>query len=192
MRSFVFLANIALSDAPFTAQDFLDKLFPNFWSFLIQFLALIVLFVAVYFIAYKPLSKLVKARKDYVEHNLRDSEQAKKIAEAKAAEVASTIASSKIEANQIVEVAKAKAKVEAAAIAEDAATKAMAKQAEADVAIKQAEEKSRQAIHDEIVNVALDASKQVLGREVSAEDNSKLVSGFVDEVSAESKEKGHE
>jgi cbb3-type cytochrome oxidase subunit 3 len=74
------------SSTPFTAEDFINKLFPNGWSFLINFLAMIVLFIAVYFIAYKPVKKYVEARKDYVEHNLRDSERAKAINEAKAAE----------------------------------------------------------------------------------------------------------
>ena len=41
--------------------------------------------------------------------------------------------------------------------------------------------------HDEIVNVALDASKQVLGREVNSEDNAKLVSTFADDVKKEGK-----
>ena len=50
------------SAPPFTAEDFLNKLFPNFWSLLINLLALIVLFVFLYKIAYKPVKKYLDAK----------------------------------------------------------------------------------------------------------------------------------
>lgn len=53
------------------------------------------------------------------------------------------------------------------------------------MAIKQAEEASKEKIRQEIVDVALEASKQVLGREVNEKDNAKLVGTFVDEVGKE-------
>lgn len=175
------------TNVPFTAKDFLDKLFPNFWSFLINFLALIVLFVAVYFLAYKPVKKYLSARQDYVEHNLRDSERAKALNESKVAEGDQIIAGAKSQATMIVVKAKTDATASGQAIIASAEKEASERQKAADEAIKQEEEKSRRAIHDEIVNVALDASKQVLGREVNTEDNAKLVSSFADDVKKEGK-----
>jgi len=170
---------------PFTAEDFLNKLFPNFWSFLINFLALIVLFVAVYFLAYKPLKKYIAARKDYIEHNLRDSERAKKINEQKAAESDQLILDAKKQANDIIAKAKTDASVSAEAILASAEKDATARQKAADAAIKQEEEKSRRAVHEEIVNLALDASKKVLGHEVTSEDNKKLIRDFTKRVDGE-------
>jgi len=170
------------SSTPFTAEDFINKLFPNGWSFLINFLAMIVLFIAVYFIAYKPVKKYVEARKDYVEHNLRDSERAKAINEAKAAQGDKIISDAKAEAAQIVLKGKADATTAGETIIQGAEKDAQERQKAADEAIKQAEEKSRREIHDEIVNVALDASKQVLGREVNQKDNAKLVKDFAEGV----------
>jgi F-type H+-transporting ATPase subunit b len=175
------------TNVPFTAKDFLDKLFPNFWSFLINFLALIVLFIAVYFLAYKPVKKYLSARQDYVEHNLRDSERAKAINESKVAEGDQIIADAKSQATTIVAKAKTDATASGQAIIANAEKEASERQKAADEAIKQEEEKSRRAIHDEIVNVALDASKQVLGREVNTEDNAKLVASFADDVKKEGK-----
>jgi F-type H+-transporting ATPase subunit b len=172
-------------DAPFSADDFLKKLIPNFWSFVINFVAMIVLFIAVYLLAYKPVKKYLKARQDYVEHNLRDSEQAKAMNEAKVAEGDQIIADAKTKANAIVEKAKGDANASSEALIAQAEKEAQARQKAADEAIKQEEEKSRRAIHDEIVNVALDASKQVLGREVTSADNAKLVSDFADQVKGE-------
>jgi F-type H+-transporting ATPase subunit b len=175
------------SDNVFPDDYFIRKLFPNGWSFLINFLALIVLFVAIYFIAYKPMKKYIDARKDYVEHNLRDSERAKAINEQKAAESDQIISDAKKEAGAIIVKAKADASTSANEIVVNAQIEAQARQKAADEAIKQEEEKSKRAIHDEIVNVALDASKQVLGREVNSKDNEKLVSDFTDSVKGDKK-----
>lgn len=178
------LAAILLTDgnAPFTSEDFLNKLFPNFWSWLINFLALIVLFVVVYFVAYKPIRKYVQARKDYVEKNLRDSESAKAINERKAKESDKLIANAKKEASGIIQKAKEDASKQAEVIVNDAKDEALKKQKEADIAIKQAEERSRVAIQEEIVNVAMDASKKVLGRSIDTKDNRRLVEDFVKDV----------
>lgn len=169
-------------DTPFTSDTFLDKLFPDFWSFIINLIALVVLFVAVYLLAYKPVKKLINARKDYVEHNLRDSEQAKAVNEAKAKASDQLIDDAKKEASLIISKAKTDATTAAQQIVEDAKTEAVAREKAADEAIKQEEVKARRAIHDEIVNVALDASKQVLSREVNQEDNAKLVGEFADKM----------
>jgi F-type H+-transporting ATPase subunit b len=172
-------------DSPVTNEDILKKVFPNGWSFLINFLALIVLFVAVYFIAYKPVKKNIDARKDYVEHNLRDSEKAKATYEQKAAESDHLIEDAKKESVAIVAKAKADAVTSSQAILDETSKEVTRKKLEADVAIKQAEEASKEKIRQEIVDVALEASKQVLGREVNEKDNAKLVGTFVDEVGKE-------
>jgi len=189
-----FLNHMVMADStgtPFTPEDFLNKLFPNFWSFLINFLALIALFVVVYFIAYKPLRKLVQARKDYVDHNIHDSEEAKAINERKAKEADSLITSAKTEASGIIQKAKLDAVAKADEITTEAEKTAAQKQKDADIAIKQSEEKSRQALHAEIVNIAMDASKKVLGREVNDADNERLVNDFVKDVN-DKQGKGHE
>lgn len=176
------LTNILDASAPFTAEDFLNKLFPNFWSFIINLLALVALFVALYFIAYKPLRRVIKARKDYIEHNLRDSEKAKEISERKASEGDQVVSDAKKQASTIIAKAKSDATISANEILVSAQKAAAEKQKAADEAIRQEEEKSRQVIHDEIVSVALAASKQVLGREVNEKDNARLVSEFVKNV----------
>ena len=90
------------SAAPFTVEDFLDKLFPNFWSLLINLLALIVLFVFLYHIAYKPVKKYLDARKNYVEKNIRDSESSKAMYEKKVAESETMISEARKEAGDII------------------------------------------------------------------------------------------
>lgn len=178
---------LTLDDTPFTPEDFLNKLFPNFWSWLINFLALIVLFVVVYFIAYKPVKKFIKARKDYVDHNIHDSEQAKAISERKAKEAEESISSAHAEADSIIKKAKADASIKAGEVMAEANSTIAKKRKDADEAIKLEEEKSKKAISDEIVNIAMDASQKVLGRSVTSDDNKRLVNDFVKDVQANDK-----
>lgn len=173
------------SSSPFSPEDFLNKLFPNFWSFLINFIALIVLFLCVYFLAYKPIRKFRKARADYVEKNLRDSEAAKAINERKAKESDAIVQEANSRAKAIVEKARKDAEASSEAIVRKAEDEAAKRLEEADEAIKDAERKSQAAIEAEIVNVALDASKKALGREVNEEDQKRLVKDFVSEASKE-------
>ena len=59
-------------------EDFIDKLFPNPWDALAVFLAFIVLLLAVFYFAYKPVKKLIKQRGDYVEDKIKTAETREK------------------------------------------------------------------------------------------------------------------
>ena len=170
------------SSAPFTTEDFLRKLFPNFWSFLINFIALFVLIAAVYFLAHKPIKKFVERRREYVASNLRESEEAKEKYEAMVRDSDHLVSDAKKKADEIIKQAQFYATVEAARITDSARDEASRRLLSADEEIKQAKEEARESIRQEIVNVALDASKQVLGREVSQADNARLVAEFVSDV----------
>ena len=48
--------------------------------------------------------------------------------------------------------------------------------------IEKAKQEALTDVHNEIVNVALEASKEILQREINEKDNSKLVEDFIKEV----------
>lgn len=163
-------------------NDIIAKLIPNFWDFIIQLLAFIVLLLIVFYIAYKPVKKLLKARGDYIEKNIQDSENSKKEAAQYAKESQENIAKSREEANRIVSESKKQAAVEAETIKENAKAEAIAMKKAADEEIALAKKKSEQDIQHEIVGVAIAASEAVLGREVNKEDEERLLNDFVNEV----------
>lgn len=177
-----------LDDSPFSDNEFLEKLFPNFWDFIVQLAAFVVLLVIVFFLGYKPVKKLLKARHDYVEHNLRDSEDAKAIAERNAKISAQNIETSKKEAVQIVSSAQVEANKESDAILAKAREDAMIERQKADRDILDAEKKAREDTRKQIVDVAIEASSQVLGREVDKRDNARLLDEFMEGL--DSKEGG--
>jgi F-type H+-transporting ATPase subunit b len=168
-------------------ETYIKKLIPNVWDFVIQLLAFIVLILIVIFLAYKPVKKNMKARQDYINKNIHDSEDAKKKMEARERESRGYVDEAKTQANQIVTDAKAQAQKEASAILSDAKAQAAETRKKADEEIALAKEKSKQDVRGEIVDVALAASSQVLGRQVNEDDEKRLLQQFVDDVEAEKK-----
>lgn len=172
----------AASSSPFSPEDFLNKIFGNFWSLLINLLALIVLFLVLYFVAYKPIRKYVEKRRDYINHNIHDAETAKRFYESKANEGDKIIAAAREEAQAIVSKAQSDAEKQASQIVSAANREAKERQQRADEAIRQQEVKAQKAMQDAIVQVALDASKELLGREVNSKDNEQMVAAFAAQV----------
>lgn len=173
--------------APFTEEDFLNKLFPNFWSFLINFLALIVLFITLYFIAYKPVKKYLDARKNAIEKNIYDAEKAKKIHEAKAEECDKMVLEAKAKGAEIVEKAKKDAALSADEIKKEALEESEKIKRQADKDIEGALEKAKASFKEEIINIALDASKEVLAKNVDEKLDKKLLKDLKDNLEGEKK-----
>lgn len=168
---------------PFTEEDFTSKLFPNgVWDLIIQLGAFVILILIVFFLGYKPLKKMLKKRQDYVQGQLDEAENAKKlIAEAQKLSE-QEIARGKLEAAAIIEEAKHQAEAEATLIINEAKTQASERRLAADEEIRLAQEASKAEIREQIIDVALQASSQVLGRQVQDEDESRLIGDLIDSL----------
>ena len=57
-------------------DDFVSKVFPNIWAFLVQLLAFIIMSIIVIKFAYKPVKKFLAQRREYVEEHLSKAEEA--------------------------------------------------------------------------------------------------------------------
>lgn len=163
-------------------QDFIDKLVPNGWSTLIQFLALIVLIVVVIIFAYKPVKKMLMKRQEYIENNIRESEEAKAAAMIKEREVNEFVLVKRKEADQIIIDAKTIAEVKKAEILDSATQEVNEIKEKALEQIKQEELEAKESIRKEMVDIALDASSLLLKREISSEDNKRLVEDFIKDI----------
>ena len=181
----LFLAPVVLASCegkPFEQEDFLHYLFPNPWDALAIFLAFIILLLVVFYFAYKPVKKLLKQRKDYVEGKIKNAEQRELDAEQKVKAAEKQIVASRQEAMEIVEQAKEDALKEKERIALEAKTLREEEVKKAKEQIAQEIEASKDEVHKEIVSVALDASKKVLSREVNSKDNEKLIDDFIKDL----------
>lgn len=165
-----------------TSDDFTSKLIPNWVSFVTQLGALLVLILVVFFLAYKPVKKIVKQRQDYIEANIKEAEQSKAIWQENENQSKANVLASERTAADIVAEAKVNAEKERQIILEQTQKDIAKMKDDAKNDIARMEEEAKEEIRKEIVSVALDASKELLGREVNTKDNNRLLEDFIEEI----------
>lgn len=159
-----------------------DKLIPSLPAFLMQFCALVVLIIVVFFLAYKPVKKLLKKRQDYIENNIRESEEKKAIAAQNEQQSSEIILASKKQAALIVEEAELAAKKERETMLNETRIEVAKMKAVAEEDIERSKQEALDQIHDEMVEVAIAASGEILKREVSDKDNARLAEEFIENL----------
>lgn len=165
-----------------TSESFTSKLIPNWPSFVTQLAALVVLIIVVIVFAYKPVKKILKKRQDHIEENIKEAEKSKLVWQENELKSKETVLASERTAADIVAEAKKAAEKEKAAILETTQLEVNKMKSDAENDIARMEIEAQEQIKKEIVSVALDASKELLGREVTSKDNVRLVEDFIEEV----------
>lgn len=166
-------------------SDIIDKIWPNVWVTLAQIIAFVLMCLAVFFFAYKPIKKNLNARKNYVENNIKDSKDQLEDAKNKNYQADQNLADSKQEAIEIINNAKTLAQKN-----QDEALK------ETDEIIKQKyetfekniakeKEKMAQDVHDQIVSTSIDISKSIIKKNMDEKENQKIIDEFLDGVNKE-------
>lgn len=187
IRSISLLALFSLtlsscSEVPFKTEDFTSRIFFNLWDFLAVFLAFIILVVVGFFFAYKPVKAYIQKRKDYIDNNIKTAEEREKKSQNIVSEAEAIKSDSKKVAIETVKKAQDDALKEKETILESAKEEAKQIKITAQKEIEQEIEASKDEIHSNIVDVALDASKKILDREINEDDNRKLVEDFVSDI----------
>ncbi len=163
-------------------ENIKNNLIPSWLSFVVQLAAFAVLLIVVIFLAYKPVKKMLKKRADFIEQNINDAQKNKAIAEKNALESQEAIIASKKEAASIIEAANKAASVSGEAIIEEAKLEAARIKANAEDDIERSKQEALESIHDEMVDVALSASSEILKREITSEDNERLAKEFIERL----------
>ena len=174
---------IVLADVGQVIKDYINKsLIPSWVSFVVQFAALVILVLVVFFVAYKPVRKMLTKRADYVENNIKDSELAKAEAEKNIKASEERLIASKKEASEIVATAKVNAQNTQRDILEQTQLEVNKMKAQAEEDIARSKEEAKEDIRKEMVSVALAASEEILKREVNVKDNTRVVEDFIKDL----------
>lgn len=163
-------------------ETILDKLFPNIWAFIIQVISLVVMIVAVFFLAYKPVKKIIDKRRNTIQENLDNAEKDRKEAEIELKTAQEKIAGSDQEAALILEAAHKDAILLKTQMVEETNKEIIQLKQKAQDDIEQTYADSLDDIKKEIINVALDASKELIKREINETDNEKILDEFLNKV----------
>ena len=165
-----------------TMKSIADKLIPNWLSFVIQFSSFIILLLVVFFFAYKPVKKMLKKRADFIQEEIDQAQKNHAEAVEQTKEAKKLLSDSKAEASLIIENAtkKGEEKYEAMMLEAKEEVKEMKLAAQED--IEQVKVDALNYIRNEMVNVALTASKEILKREVDEKDNTRLAEDFINRL----------
>lgn len=163
-----------------------DKLIPNLWAFLAQFIAFLVMAILVIRFGYKPIHNYIQKRQEFIKNNLdkaqndaRDAEQANKQAQF-------NLNSSRKQASEILEEARKQAQDDLVKAEEDLKQEMAQKRKRAEEEIEAERKQALADMKDEMVDIALKASENLLAREVKEEDNRRLVDQFIDDLEEKS------
>lgn len=164
-----------------------NNMLPNLWVTLIQ-LAMFVLIAILFMVfAYKPIKKKLEQRANYIDKNIKDSEKLIKESENKINEANATILASQKKAGEIVSTAQKNAEIKAQAVEKELKETIEVQRVLAHKDIEDERKKMIEEANEHIVNTAIEASKQILKREVKIEDNDKYISDFIDQLNKEDK-----
>jgi len=165
-----------------TMKTIADKLIPNWVSFVIQLSSFIILLLVVFFVAYKPIKKMLKKRADYIQQEIDQASESHALAVKETQEAKKLLSDSKSEASQIIDNATKQGAIKYEEMMEEARQEVKDMKIAAEQDIAQAKVDALNDIKKEMVNVALTASKEILKREVDNNDNTRLAEDFINRL----------
>ena len=145
---------------------------------IINIINIVILFVIVRGLAYKPVKKFLDARKERIVNELSEASSARQTAEEELLKYKELTEKSKAEGTEIINEAERTAKENAAEIINMAKKNAAEITEKARETAKKERETQIIAMRGDIAELAFDISKQVLSREVTDEDNMRIADEF--------------
>lgn len=162
--------------------DIAGKLFPNFWTWIVQICSTVILFLLFKKYLWKYVLDYFQKRADYIEKNINDSKKMRDDAQKYLEDADQQARASAKEYQSIVAQAKADGEKQRQDIINKANEQARNKLTQADAAIEAEKQKAQTAMKEQIVDVATDVAKKIMNKEMDAQTNDKMVQDFVDEV----------
>ncbi|MFA6624358.1 MAG: ATP synthase F0 subunit B [Bacilli bacterium] len=170
-------------------SDKVNNALPNLYITLAQLGAVAVMVFIFIKFGYKPIKKRLNARKEHIDTNVKESDDMVSKAKMAQEDADDNIKKSRVKANQIIEDAKTEAINQRKAMIDDAEEVIDRKKEQAEKDIEERKTLLEHENHNIIVNSALDASKEILGREVNQEDNEKIVDDFIAKMNKDTNSK---
>lgn len=163
-----------------------NNMLPNLWITLIQlglFILVAVLFIV---IAYKPLKKKLNERANYIENNIKQSEERLIDADAKIKEADKIVMDGQKQAGEIIQRAEKTAENKANELEKQLAETIEKQKQNAHKDIVNERNKMLKEAKSEIISTAISTSKEILKRNVTIEDNDEFLNQFIDQIKKDS------
>ena len=165
-------------------QD-LDIISVNIWHIVISLANLVILFLILKKLLFKPVKKIVEQRQNEIDAEYRKADKAKAEADSIKAEWEGRIATAEEEADKIINEAVERADSRNEVMLYESREKAdqIIRKAKAD--IERDKREARETIKKEIVDVSQTLSEQIIGREINMDDHRDLIDKAIDKIGEE-------
>ncbi|GGA64331.1 ATP synthase subunit b [Ornithinibacillus halotolerans] len=160
------------------------------WGFhvgdmLYQLLFFAILLFLVRKFAWGPVMNMMKKREEYVANEIEAAEKSRIEAEKSAKAAAEQLKQTKMEAQKIIEDAKTAGIKQEQDIIESARQEADRIKKAAQAEIQNEKEKALQALQDQVASLSVLIASKVIEKELSAQDQEKLINEYIKEVGEE-------
>lgn len=155
------------------------------FNFIWTIINLILFFVLMRFLLFKPIKKILTQRQEMIDNQFRDAENAREQADLLKNQYESELAGVEDEKKQIITDARADAKAEYDKIVNRAQTDADRIKSDARKAADSETEKARLAVKESIAQLAMETAEKIVGEKTSAEIDSGIYDKFLNESSDE-------
>ncbi len=142
----------------------------------------LILFLVLKLILFKRVNKVMEDRRNDIAESYRKADEAQQNADRMQAEYNEKIGAAKEESAELVRAASKKAQLRSDEIIADAKAEAKGIIDNAYSEIEREKKIAVNSIKDEITEIALSAASAVAAKEITAEDNEKLIESFIDGV----------
>lgn len=165
-------------------QD-LDIISVNIWHIVISLANLVILFLILKKLLFKPVKKIVDKRQKEIESEYKKAEKTQAEADAIKAEWEGKMATAEAEADKIISDAVERADSRNEVMLYESREKAdqIIRKAKAD--IERERKDARETIKKEIVDVSQTLSEQIIGREINMDDHRELIDKAIDKIGEE-------
>ncbi len=165
-------------------QD-LDIISVNIWHIVISLANLVILFLILKKLLFKPVKKIVDKRQKEIESEYKKAEKTQAEADAIKAEWEGKMETAEAEADKIISDAVERADSRNEVMLYESREKAdqIIRKAKAD--IERERKDARETIKKEIVDVSQTLSEQIIGREINMDDHRDLIDKAIDKIGEE-------
>lgn len=160
----------------------LDVISVNIWQILLSLANLLLIYVILKKLLWKPIQNVMKQRQDMVDKQFADAAEAEAKANEDKARWAEKLATADEEAATRIAAADETARRHGERVVAEAKEKAQGilRQAEAEAELER--QKATASIRDEIADVSAELAEKMLEREIRVEDHRAMIASFLDEV----------
>ncbi|MBQ7541470.1 MAG: F0F1 ATP synthase subunit B [Clostridia bacterium] len=162
----------------------LELISVNIPHILITIVNLLILFLLIKKFLFKPVQRILDARKAEVDKVYADAADAQEAADRDKALYAEKLENAEAEADALLKNAAKKAEQNSDVVLAEATEKASAMLKKAEAEIAQERKKAVNEIKNEISDISVSIAGKVIEREINADDHKTLIDGFIEELDA--------